>query len=59
MSQHLQTACTITLGRLHESQNLPATYLPIWFFKTPLIILSGLILYFKIDHELEKNLLST
>ena len=39
-----------------KAQNLPATYLPIWFFfKTPLIILSGLILYFKIDHQIEKK----
>ena len=39
-----------------KAQNLPATYLPIWFFfKTPLIILGGLILYFKIDHQIEKK----
>ena len=56
MSQHLQTACTITLGDCMKAQNLPATYLPIWFFfKTPLIILGGLILYFKIDHQIEKK----
>ncbi len=56
MSQHLQTACTITLGECMKAQNLPASYLPIWFFfKTPIIILCGLILYFKIENKISKK----
>ena len=31
MSDHLQTVCTITLGECMKAQNLPSTYLPIWF----------------------------
>ena len=46
MSQHEQTACTITLGECMKAQNLPATYLPIWFFfKLPLLILFGFIYF--------------
>lgn len=56
MSQHAQTACTITLGECMKAQNLPASYLPIWFFfKTPIIILCGLIIYFKIENEIAKK----
>jgi len=46
MSQHIQTACTITLGECMKAQNLPSSYLPIWFFfKLPIIILLGLIIF--------------
>ena len=46
MSQHIQTVCTITLGECMKAQELPASYIPIWFFfKLPLIILFGLSLY--------------
>ena len=39
-----------------KAQNLPASYLPIWFFfKTPIIILCGLILYFKIENKISKK----
>ena len=56
MAQHLQTACTITLGECMKAQNLPASYLPIWFFfKTPIIILCGLILFFKIENKISKK----
>ena len=44
MSQHIQTACTVTLGECMKAQNLPSSYLPIWlFFKLPVLILFGLI----------------
>ncbi len=56
MAQHLQTACTITLGECMKAQNLPASYLPIWFFfKTPIIILCGLIIYFKIENKISQK----
>ena len=46
MSQHVQTVCTLTLGECMKAQYLPSTYIPIWlFFKLPLIILFGLILF--------------
>ncbi len=44
MSNHIQTVCTVTLGECMKAQNLPSTYLPIWFFfKLPVIILYGLL----------------
>ena len=56
MSQHIQTVCTITLGECMKAQNLPATYLPIWFFfKLPIIILIGLSLFFLIEKKIERN----
>ena len=56
MSQHIQTVCTITLGECMKAQNLPASYLPIWFFfKLPIIILVGLVLFFKIEEKINLN----
>lgn len=46
MSQHEQTVCTITLGECMKAQNLPSSYLPIWFFfKLPILILFGFIYF--------------
>ncbi len=46
MSQHVQTACTITFGECMKAQNLPSSYIPIWlFFKLPIIILFGLVIF--------------
>ncbi len=46
MSQHVQTACTITLGECMKAQNLPSSYIPIWlFFKLPILILFGLAVF--------------
>ncbi len=54
MSQHIQTVCTITLGECMKAQDLPASYIPIWiFFKLPLIILFGLVLYPIIQNKIE------
>ena len=55
MSQHVQSVCTITLQECMEAQNLPASYLPIWFFfKLPIIILLGLILFFVLEKKIKK-----
>lgn len=55
MSQHIQTVCTITLGECMPAQNLPSTYLLIWFFfKLPLIIIFSLGLYFFVEKKLQK-----
>ena len=60
MSNHIQTVCTITLGECMKAQELPISYLPIWiFFKLPLIILFGLILFPFVEKNFHsKNLLS-
>ena len=56
MRQHIQTVCTITLGKCMKAQNLPSTYIPIWlFFKLPLVILIGLLIF----PFVEKKLFST
>tara|TARA_X000001036_G_scaffold411320_1_gene423947 strand:- start:1430 stop:3010 length:1581 start_codon:yes stop_codon:yes gene_type:complete len=45
MSHYMQTVCTITLGECMKAQNLPSSYLPIWFFfKLPALILFGIVL---------------
>ena len=55
MSQHIQTVCTITLGECMPAQNLPSTYLLIWFFfKFPLIITFSLGFYFFVEKKLQK-----
>ena len=56
MSQHLQTVCTITLGECMKAQNLPASYLPIWFFfKLPTLILISLFLYPLTEKKINQN----
>lgn len=61
MSQHIQTVCTVTLGRCMEAQNLPSSYLFIWlFFKLPILILVGLFLFPFVEKKLfsqQKNVL--
>ena len=55
MSQHIQTVCTITLGECMPAQNIPSTYLLIWFFfKLPLIITFSLGFYFLVEKKLQK-----
>lgn len=56
MSQHIQTVCTITLGECMKAQELPPSYIPIWFFfKLPLIILFGLVLYPFIENKINSK----
>ncbi len=46
MSQHIQTACTVTLGECMKAQDLPSSYIPIWlFFKLPILILIGIAIF--------------
>lgn len=60
MSQHIQTACTITLGTCMKAQNLPSSYLPIWFFfKMPILILLGLILFPFIETKIFSKKINT
>ncbi len=56
MSSHIQSVCTLTLGECMKAQDLPASYLFIWiFFKLPIVILIGLILYFYIEKKIENS----
>jgi hypothetical protein len=56
MSKHLQTVCTLTLGDCMKAQDLPASYIFIWlFFKLPLIILFGFILYPFVEKKFKQN----
>ena len=61
MSQHIQTVCTTTLGECMKAQNLPSSYLFIWFFfKMPILILIGLLLFPILEKKLfikQKNIL--
>ena len=46
MSQYFNNICTLTLGDCMSSLSLPASYYFIWlFFKLPILILLGLILF--------------
>ena len=59
MSNHIQTVCTTTLGECMKAQNLPASYLPIWFFfKLPIIIIIGTVLYFLVEKKIQKSFLT-
>ena len=50
---HVQTLCTVTLGECMKAQNLPSTYLPIWFFfKLPILILVGLLTFPLIEKKI-------
>ncbi len=56
MGNHIQTVCTITLGTCMKAQNLPSSYIPIWlFFKLPIIILIGILLFPIIEKKLFMN----
>lgn len=59
MSNHIQTVCTITFGECMKAQNLPSSYIPIWlFFKLPILILFGLILFPFVEQKIFKNSLN-
>lgn len=57
MSKYQQDICTLTLGSCMRSLNLPATYYPIWlFFKLPIIVIVGFLMFPLIENKLSKNL---
>ena len=57
MGKYQQNICTTTLGKCMKALNLPASYYFIWlFFKLPIIILFGLILYPLIEKKISKNI---
>ena len=50
---HIQTVCKVTLGECMKPQDIPASYLFIWmFFKLPILILLGIILFPMIETKL-------
>ncbi len=60
MSQHLQTVCTVTMGKCMKAQNLPSSYLPLWLmFKLPLLVLCGLLIFPLIEKKLFKDKINT
>ena len=56
MGKYQQDICTLTLGKCLKSLDLPASYYFIWlFFKLPILIIFGLLLYPLIEKKLAKN----
>ena len=55
-NKFIQTVCTITLGECMKTQSLPPSYIFIWlFFKLPILILAGLILFPFVEKKLFNN----
>ena len=56
MSKYQQDICTLTLGSCMKSLNLPASYYFIWlFFKLPLLVILGFLIFPLIEKKLFKN----
>ena len=56
MSQYFNNICTLTLGDCMSSLSLPSSYYFIWlFFKLPIIIIFGLILFPIVEKKIFKN----
>ncbi len=56
MGKYQQDVCTLTLGSCMKSLNLPSSYFFIWlFFKLPILIIFGLILFPLIEKKLSNN----
>ena len=54
MKKYQQDICTLTLGNCMKSLNLPSSYFFIWlFFKLPIFILIGLIIFPVIEKKLQ------
>ncbi len=59
MSKYKQDICTLTLGNCMKSLNLPASYYFIWlFFKLPILIIIGFLIFPIIEKKLSTNLLN-
>ena len=60
MSKYPQNICTLTNGKCMYSLNLPSSYYFIWFFyKLPLIVLLGYILFPLVESKIFKSDIST
>ena len=56
MSKYQQDICTLTLGDCMKSLNLPSSYYFIWlFFKLPILIIFGLIIFPFIEKKIINN----
>jgi len=56
MGKYQQDNCTLTLGDCMRSLNLPASYYFIWFFfKLPILVLTGLILFPYVEKKIFSN----
>ncbi len=59
MSKYQQDICTLTLGDCMKSLNLPSSYYFIWlFFKLPILIILGLIIFPFIEKKILNNSLN-
>ncbi len=57
MSKYQQDVCTLTLGNCMKSLNLPSSYYFIWlFFKLPILIIFGLLVFPLIEKKLSNDL---
>ena len=60
MSKYWNELCTLTFGTCMNSLNLPASYYFIWlFFKLPLIVLIGIILFPFVEKKIFSEKLKT
>ena len=60
MSKYFNDVCTLTLGDCMRSLSLPSSYYFIWlFFKLPIIVLLGLIIFPFVEKEILNNHLSS
>jgi hypothetical protein len=56
MGKYYHDICTLTLGECMRAQNLPPSYYFIWlFFKLPIIVLLGLLIYPFIEKKIFNN----
>ena len=56
MSKYQQNVSTLTLGEYMKSLNLPSSYYFIWFFfKLPILIILGIILFPFVEKKFSKN----
>ena len=60
MSKYYHDTCTLTLGDCMRARNLPSSYIFIWmFFKLPIIILLGILLFPLIENKILNNKLNS
>ena len=60
MSKYYHDTCTLTLGDCMRATNLPSSYIFIWlFFKLPIIILLGLLIFPFVEKKVINNKLNS
>ena len=60
MGKYYHDICTLTLGKCMRALNLPSSYIFIWlFFKLPILILIGLLIYPLVEKNIMNNGIKT